>query len=1188
MHLKQITILGFKSFAEKVVFDFAPGVTCIVGPNGCGKSNVVDAFRWVLGEQSARSLRGRQMSDMIFNGSATRRSSSVAQVDLVFDNTGRTLATDFDDVIVTRKLYRSGESEYQLNGESVRLKDLRELLMDTGIGVNAYSVIEQGRVDALLQSNPVERRIIFEEAAGVSKYKARRREAERKLERTQQNLLRVDDVIGELEKRLRSVKLQAGKARSYREHEARLNELRSSYAMAEYHRISQEHRQFVQTAGSSEDRVVSARAQISKREADETELIVRLDALAEAINAADGDFIRVKSELLSQEERITAADERSAELGAQLERITERRASDRERLEDGCRKLSELQAQEGALDQQIATGQTLVDHLSEQDQSLAREATRVQAALEDEKAGVIDLLRRSAQFHNEIIRLNTHRESLVGQKGRLSERDVVITSQLTDTLEKKAALATRIKQLDMLIAEETEKLEEKKSEAARTLDLKTRIGAEFAQAKEERSALVSRADLLQDLQHRREGVGQAVQRLLDDKEAGSGPPVLEFVVGLVADLFDADVEHAKIIEAALGDASGQLILTDSQRFFADVSSLGELPGRLTVLCEDRLGPLINVRDFSDRPGFVARAIDLVRFAESHDFVARHLLGKTIVMQTLDDAIAAAATDVDAHRFVTMTGEVVEPDGCVTIGSSSSSGGIMSRKSELRAIRSNLEELDKKIDDLGDQLNRSGAELEHLEEVQQELRAAVYESNTAKVEANAGLAAVQETVNRLTLEQPLIAHEVAMLEQQILDYHTKSEEGGKSIQAIEDENQERESAISDRENQLIGLVDRRMVIQEKLTQAKIDAGQLVEKRVAGKEQRSVLDRSIRDIQSILANAQKEEDQCVASIAEARKNAEEGRSSLAQLHRRTDILQDQCATLRRDRENLRRESEDLSQTVKTLRTELDLAESELHRIEMSLAESKVRLEELIRRTLEEMSIDLRVQYEKYEHQEQDWAQVEEEITDLRAKMTRLGNVNLDAITELDDLEKRHSFLTTQREDLTQSTRQLEQLIEKLNLEACDRFKETFDKIRENFRTLFRKLFGGGRADIVLEDPEQILECGIEIFAQPPGKELQSITLMSGGEKSMTAIALLMSIFRCRPAPCSLLDEVDAALDEANNERFNRIVQEFVKETQFIIVTHSKWTMNMADRLYGITMQEPGVSTLVSVELSDTNVA
>ncbi|MFQ5589922.1 MAG: chromosome segregation protein SMC [Phycisphaerae bacterium] len=1188
MFLKRITVCGFKSFCDRVDFEFGPGITCIVGPNGCGKSNVVDAFKWVLGEQSARSLRGRQMTDMIFSGSSTRRSTSVAQVDLVFDNSDRTLPVDLEDVTVSRKLYRSGESEYLLNQSPVRRRDIRELFMDTGIGTDAYSVIEQGKVDTLLQHSPAERRVIFEEAAGISKYKARRREAERKLERTQQNLLRVGDIIEELEKRLRSVKLQAGKARSYREYEARLTELRSTYALAEYHRFREKTSGLTRQIGNHSDEVTALRTQIDRTEAEGSQMTLRLDELADQIGKTDSLLAQARSDRAAQQERMESARRRAEEQRGLLARVCDRLEGDNGRMERANAELLELEQAAVELDDQVHRLEVQVVELGRRDQSLARELAQAQGVLEDEKSGIIELLRKSAQMHNELIRLNTHRESLVGQKGRLSMRGAQIAAELEDLLGRKAQLERRVRELDALIVAENEKLEAKKLESERIGVLRRQLIGELAQTKERRSALGSRREVLRDLQCSMEGVGAAVRQLLERKRLGEGGNGLDCILGLVADFVDADVAHARIIEAVVGERDQHLLVSNGDAFLACVGALDELPGRVSAICVDRLPPLLNERDFSDQPGFVARAIELVRVPDGFDELARYLFGKVIVAEDIEAAVAMATLDVAGHRFVTRMGELVEPNGSLTLGPPASTAGLISRKSELADIDSQMDAIESRVRSLSDQLNRTEAEASHLEEVRQELHEAVYESNTHKVEANSALHTIADAVQRLTGERPMIAHEVALIEQQINDVLEKSSDESKSLEALENENAQREERVRAHQARIDDVVATRQEVQEQLTDLRVSTGQLSEKKAGNAETISSLKKVIADLERSAAGARHDMEQCEVRIRESEGSEAAASEQSMALAASIEKLEDESTELRRERDALRMDMDGRAQEIKTARGSLGVAEARLHECQMALAEVKVRRDELVARVAEELGVDLPASYERYQHEEQNWEEVEQQIAELRAKMDRLGNVNLDAIGELEELEQRHKFLTTQRDDLTQSNAQLQQLIAKLNRESKERFEASFQRIREHFRAMFRRLFGGGRADILLEDSDDVLDSGIEIVAQPPGKELQAISLMSGGEKSLTAIALLMSIFQSKPAPFAILDEVDAALDEANNDRYNRILHEFVSASQFIVITHSKWTMNTADRLYGITMQEPGVSTRVSVELTGANVA
>ncbi|RJP34419.1 MAG: chromosome segregation protein SMC [Phycisphaerales bacterium] len=1180
--LKRISMSGFKSFADRVHLTFGPGVTCIVGPNGCGKSNVVDSFKWVLGEQSAKSLRGRQMMDMIFAGCATRRAASVAQVDLLFDNADRALPLDRDEITVTRKLYRSGESDYLLNHEPARLKDIRELFMDTGVGTEAYSVIEQGRVERLVQSNPVDRRVIFEEAAGISKYKARRKEAQRKLERTEQNLLRVADIIEEVEKRLRSVKLQAGKARSFQEYDRRLRELQSTRSMAEYHRLAAGIQENAARQTQLSDAVTELHARISRFEADQAELATREDGLNAEIAAADNGLVRAQAAIGHTHERIESARRRIEEQQALLARATQQLEADTQRIATVRNDLDGAERNVTHLQQQSDILHARVDENLEEDRQLARELTRIQAALEDEKAGIVELLRQTAQAHNEVTRLNTHRESLLHQKGRLSQRVAKISEELRGWFDQKSAAIEQLREIERLVNAEEEKLEAKRAEAARIDRVRAELADHLASAREARSAMASRQDVLRSLDVKMDGVGQGARSLLEARQSADEGSPLSAIRGLVADFFETDIEHAAVIEAALGDADQYLVVDDGLALFHDPRLHEGLAGRVTVLALDHLPPLINVRSFADQPGFIAHAVDWVRTPEDMTQLGRHLLGKTVVVRTLADALRMMRDDLYNHRFVTLDGQIVEPDGRVSVGPAASTAGLISRKSELRDLAVRLEEVDERITTLADQLNRTQAEADHVLEVQQQLRSSIHAAQTSAVEARAGLQSIEESIRRLSSERPLIESEVAMLERQMDEALARSAERRAALEGMERENADREAAVQRLQDRIDQTVEKRQACQSRLTEMRVELGQLGEKRRTMTERVAQLRTAAGELEEAVQGWRRDLEQCQLRIADSQRQIVEGDAELHRLEAESARLEALGAELRRRRELMRLELETLSESVKTARNDLQDTETSLHQVQMALAEAKVRRDDLVARTLDELGVDLVAQYESYEYAEADWAAVEAEIAELRQKIQRLGNVNLDAIAELEELEQRDAFLTGQRDDLTESAHQLQQLIEKLNAESQQRFQETFDQIREHFRGLFRRLFGGGKADIVLENPEDVLESGVEIVAQPPGKELQSISLMSGGEKSMTAIAMMMSIFKSRPSPFAILDEVDAALDEANNERFNQIVREFVEHSQFIVITHSRRTMTIADHLYGITMQEPGISTLVSVQL------
>ncbi len=1187
MYLKQISMHGFKSFSDRVVFDFSSGVTAIVGPNGCGKSNVVDAFKWVLGEQSAKSLRGRQMTDMIFNGSSSRKSSNLAQVDLVFDNTDKSLPVEHDEVCITRKLYRSGESEYLVNGDSARLKDIRTLFMDSGVGADTYSVIEQGRVDGLLGASPQDRRAIFEEAAGIGKYKVRRKEAQRKLERTQQNLLRIDDIIEEVQKRLRSVKIQATKAKNFKQYDERLKELRASYSLAEHHKLSVAIERLHEESKSATDESTAVRTEIDRNEARSAALTEQVTTIGEELSSTEQQLTQTRSELAAQEERSESATRRIEEqkssidrIGVRLETLDAQRGTHEKRLEEIHTEANELQ-------KVTHEHESRITQLAEEDQRLGKESASLRGALEDEKAGLIDLVRQSSRLRNEISSLQTHGEKLEVEKDRLGERHERISAELHEHVTQRVSLEGRLAEIDALVEAETKLLEQRTNEARDLEQKRGDLSRRLGEAKERRSGIRSQLDLLEDLGRKMDGVGAGVRSLLDLKAGSPDDALSEAVCGLVGEVFEVGIEHARVIEAAIGNLDQYVVLTRSEVLASGHAVLRDLPGRLTTMCLDRLPAWINdperseEHDLSQCEGFVARAIDWVRFDEKYERLARHILGRTVVVDTLDHALAMSRRDSTRQRFVTRNGEVLEPDGSVSVGPHSSRAGLITRESERRELAFQFGECESLIAILDSDLRDVSARAEHLKQVQEELRTALYDANTAKGEAKSSLERVNEAIRRLTDEQPLIAGEVSMIEQQMVEARRRKSESEATVGELDRENERHERAVAEINEKLASISERRDRVQQQLTEERVAAGQLTEKRKAMADAMHQHRHALKTADEAVAAARTELDEAGGRIEDSEEVLLATRERIGELSAAAERLEAAAMQLRRQREMVRVESEQLATQTRARRTRLEEVEAELHQAELHLQESVVRRDELGARVREELSLELEELYESYDHSEQDWKAVEEEIEHLRGKISRLGNVNLDAINELHELEEREAFQTTQRDDLDESRRQLEELIAKLDQESLDRFVQSFEVIRGHFRELFRKLFGGGKADVILENPDDILESGVEIMAKPPGKELQRISLMSGGEKTMTAIALVMAIFRSRPSPLAILDEVDAALDEANNTRFNSIIQEFLEDSQFIVVTHSKRTMSIADQMYGVTMQEPGVSTRVAVK-------
>jgi len=1178
MRLEKIVLDGFKSFADKTEFGFESAVTAIVGPNGCGKSNVVDAVKWVLGEQSSKSLRSDQMADVIFGGSSSRKGLGCAEVSLLISNTTGRLAIETDQVQISRRIYKSGESEYRINNKLCRLKDIREMFMDTGVGARAYSIIEQGQIEQLLNASKADRRVIFEEAAGISKYKAHKKEALRKLDRTEQNLLRLADILGEVTRNLRSIKLAAGKARSYLQYTQRLKELQVNYSLAEYARICAGMGEKQSLLGGHEQELARAAAEVARADTLLSELGREIIETENKLNRADNSLVAVQSRIEQNLQRIEFLRTRIAELGQRkesagrrLQKLVEQRNEFTEDLrgceqeEANCEEMHEAKAEEAR-------------QIQEAIQELNSRCVSLEAHLEDEKSGIIDIVRRTAQLHNELQSISVYRDSLSSQKDRLAGRANSAREELEQLLAEKAQNHARLGDIEKVLGELEESLASQKKKSEGIGKQIAEDNRRLAQSKEVQSALNSELAILTDMEKRREGLNSAVKSILERRSNQNGK--FGYVEGVLADILGTDIEYAAAVEAALEGKADALVIGRREELLADREATAGLENRVTFMCADRIGPFVDTRDLSCFEQVRGRLAEFVRTPGRYAPLVWKLLGKTVVVDSVEGAAELAEKVQDGYEYVTAKGELLSRGGSVKLGPLGKSTGLISRKSRLRQLEQTLAKLECETASLQEQIDKNTQTSEHLGGLCQELRTAVYEANTEKMQVSSKLVALEQNIKRLREEQPLISGEMDLLEEQIAQSVQKEYDSKQKLEELEAVNAERTARIKELEEQHVGYKVQLETDAGRLTDLKVALGQISEQRKALKQTIAALQNQTRENHSATESAQAEMNNCTEQLSKAERDILECEAAVSGLFVEKEQDQQVSRLLHDSVDELLERQKQTEQAVRQKRTEQSEIEQNINEVRIELSQLEVKNQDLVERVREELQIDLAASYENYEQTEVDWEKVREEIGELRGKIERLGNVNVDAIAEQEDLEKRHEFLSVQVQDLNSSKGQLQQLINRLNKQSRERFTETFEQIRVHFQQIFRKLFGGGKADIVLEDAEDILEAPIEIIARPPGKETRTISLLSGGEKSMTAIALLFAIFKTKPSPFCFLDEIDAALDEANNERFNLMLQEFQKDSQFIIITHSKRTMSAADVLFGITMQMRGVSKKISV--------
>ena len=1206
MRLKKLILHGFKSFADRTEFLFDSPITGIVGPNGCGKSNVVDGFKWVLGEQSAKSLRGDAMMDVIFNGSGGRKPAGMAEVTLVFENPirldgKRLLALDADEVAVGRRLFRDGVSEYQLNNQSSRLKDIRELFLDTGVGVDAYSVIEQGRVSSLLEANPEERRLIFEEAAGISKFKVKKKESQRKLDRVDQNLLRVCDIVDEVDKQLRSVKIQAGRARTFQEHSTKLAQLRLSFSLQEYHVHHQQQSELTQQQDDAQFRLDDAAGDLSKATEALTVQREQLDALQQSRQRVDYELVQAKAVMQSAKQRQQYAQQQLEQMAEQLAGAERDRVAAEAKLHEAAASLAGESESLARLTDELEINRRDIDERQQAFKNGQLKLNQFNQQVDQDKAAILDLMRKLATVNSRIASIQIERKNIAAQQSRLGERRELVLNETKSLVERKGDITLR---LDAAVAAIGERQTEMNDSRERSKELGQRIAAiseQLGTAKEHRSGLISRQKLLKDLEARREGVSEGVKAVLRQREQK-----FPFIRGLIADVLRVDVEHAHVIEAALNGQDQTLVTADHAAAVAAQPAFEELGGRVNVMSTDRLPVFEDGYDWNQHPQRIRLAADLVRCDANDLPIVQHLLGKTVVVDEADAASELQKIGPRGYRYVSSAGEVVESDGTLRAGPLTASMGLLSRHAELEAITIQIAEVDGRIARLTQQLSEGNASAIAAEEELNTLRSALYAANTQKVELSSQLAQSNDKLASLSREQPVLERELSGLLDQEQKLNAESATLQTRHEEMEADQATRTARVASTADDQKKLAEDLRQWSEQLTAARVSLGQVQQKQLSAQQQVQRLTAQrvelAQQIERIVSSAK--------TVTERRTSIE---SDIVSSQREQDTLAQRQRELSTHGEELAGQIAALQQQIKSLSADAETfsaahadAEQTLHSVQMKIGELRVRFETLVQRTLDELQLDLPARYaEGYEPAEMDWPAVATEIKELKEKIQRLGNVNLDAINEHNELEERQTFLAGQVNDLRSSKLQLEELIGTINAESSLRFEQTFNAVREHFQGMFRKLFGGGKADIYLEtelaDPKaplnadgepaplkkiDPLDAGIEIIARPPGKQPVSISQLSGGEKTMTCVALLMSIFKSKPSPFCILDEVDAALDEANNQRFNLIVQEFLDQSQFIIITHSKRSMQIADVLYGVTMQEQGVSKRVAVKFDQVD--
>lgn len=1181
MFLKRLEVVGFKSFAEKINIDFVRGVTAVVGPNGSGKSNISDSIRWVLGEQSAKSLRGSKMEDIIFAGSDSRKPLNYAEVSLVLDNEDQHLSIDYSEVSVTRRVYRSGDSEYLINKQSCRLKDIVDLFLDSGLGREAYSIIGQGKVEEILSNKAEDRRVIFEEAAGVLKYKTRKVKAEKRLNETQENLLRVEDILHELEGQVEPLHIQASIAKDYLHKREELKEVDIALLV---HEINELHGQWENEKGKlSHLREQYDLQQTKLEDMEEQRLSLREKTtfLSSQYNQAQEELLEASEELEKSEGKRQVLKERKKNASQNKEQL-ERSLKDKS--EQLAHTKEEWQLEKERLEKARSRLEELEAIVSKKQVLIERAGSNREEEIDRLKADYIEVLNEQASIRNERRYLEEQlRQQQMKQERLLTENEGLLASreELAEQLERaKKQAQEKEKDLEQM-GEDYRKLQRQhESGKGRYHQKETQLYETYQLTQR----LQSRADVLEEMQADFSGFFHGVKEVLKARGKLSG------VLGAVAELIQVPKDYETALEIALGGASQHIVM----------ESEGDARKAIQFLKQNRIGratflplPVMKPRTIPDfqltqvegHSAFVGVAASLLSFDRKFENVVSHLLGHVIIAHDLQGANDLAKITGHRFRIVTLEGDVVNPGGSMTGGSvKQKQTPLLGRKRELEELQQKLsklaevtKELEQEVKQLKEKSAKEEQQLEELRTKGEDTRHAVQEAKAHVHDLKREVELSQDQFSRFDRDKSGFVEEIERIHTRLEQLETAYEKATSQAQRLEQE-------VKQLEQEQVEQRHSRETLQEELVADKIALATAKERFSSVKDQEKRLTQTKAILEEELTELGDHLELLVGELSDRSSGESSLEERINKSRLRKQELTNQLTNMKHERSALDEAYANLEQALKKQQGDHSFLANECRQIEVKVNRMDVELDNRLNHLREEY--ELSFEAASTEHQLTcDPEEARTRVKLIKLAIEELGTVNLGAIEEYERVRERFDFLSEQRQDLHDAKTTLHDVIAEMDQEMTKRFHETYIQIRGHFQKVFKQLFGGGEADLVLTAPDNLLETGVEILARPPGKKMQHLALLSGGERSLTAIGLLFAILHVRPVPFCVLDEVEAALDEANVSRFAHFLKDFSGATQFIVITHRKGTMEEADVLYGVTMQESGVSRLVSVKLEET---
>ena len=1178
MYLKSIEIHGFKSFANKIKFEFHNGITGIVGPNGSGKSNVADAVRWVLGEQKVKQLRGSKMEDVIFAGTENRKPLGFAYVAITLDNSDHKLDVDYEEVTVSRRLFRSGESEYMINGTQVRLKDVNELFYDTGIGKEGYSIIGQGQIDQILSGKPEERRELFDEAAGIVKFKRRKNQALKKLDDENQNLVRVQDILAELERQVGPLEKQCEKAKKYLLFKDDLKKYDVNMFLVEMEDIKNRLSDL-----DKKLEIATSDMNSSNEEFENTKLEADLEEINNSIEAKktmSTDTVlkieKLEGRILVLKEQINSAKNNEEFIATRVNAISSDIAKKEKDLTELCK---EKDDNENVIQETIKSQSEITTDIS----VIKEEIENFDKEIAEHKAEIIEILNSKSMIKSKLQRCDTLLEQINIRKSQLNQKLIEFQSEKENQESKIEELKAELDKVNDLIDELNKTVSEYRNDLNDLRVENSKITKSISENQERYHKSKSNLEALKNITERYEGYGNSIKKVMELKENKKG------IIGVVADIIKVEKKYEVAIETALG-GNIQNIVTDTETTAKEIIEYLKKNkyGRATFLPLSSMTKKTGFNNedvFSDK-GVLGLACDLVEIKKEYEGVTKYLLGKVVVVDTIDNAIALERKYRYSLRIVTLEGEYLNIGGSISGGAFKNNSNLLGRRREIEELENKLKDLKNEKENLDKNLIENRSKTSVLNDELDKINKALQEQNIAKNTLELNLKQAKDRKNNIDTEYQEYTAESGNIASEIGNINNNSLELNKELTNVEDRNSELEELIKQKSNNMDSinakLVEKTSLLEEiniEISSLKQKHEFLCEKIQNSNNQISDLKNELEQIKNNSSENNNEISARIETIDGITKEIEEGRKLIEKLNLEIEDLKNAKEKQNKDHKEFFDKREELSSRI----TQLD---KEIYRLNSQKENLQEKNETKINYMWNEYEITYRNAVELRDESLNDKAELRNSIANLKRQIKELGDVNVNAIEEFKEINERYQFMKEQHEDLMRAKENLLKIIDELEVGMRKQFKEKFAEIQVEFDKVFKELFGGGAGVIELTEADDILDAGINIISQPPGKKLQNMMQLSGGEKALTAICLLFAIQNLKPSPFCLLDEIEAALDGSNVIRFAEYLHKLTENTQFIVVTHRRGTMGCADRLYGITMQEKGVSALVSVDLLEGN--